>query len=187
MTSEPIFFADAAALRRWFKKHASTAPELIVGFMKIGSGIPSVTWPESVDEALCVGWMDGVRHRIDDERYQNRFTPRRATSHWSAINIVKVAVLQAEGRMQPAGLAAFARRTEAKSRKAAYEQKTVAEFAVSDAKQFKRNRAAWAYFDAQPAGYRQRMTWWVVSAKQLQTRQKRLLRLIAASSDGIRL
>ncbi len=158
-----------------------------MGFMKIGSGQPSVTWPASVDEALCVGWIDGVRHRIDDERYRIRFTPRRAGSHWSAINIARIAVLQTEGRMQPAGLAAFQRRTEAKSRKASYEQETEAIFDVSDAKQFKQNRAAWAFFDAQPSGYRQRMTWWVISAKQLPTRQKRLLRLIAASADATRL
>ena len=158
-----------------------------MGFMKIGSGQPSVTWPASVDEALCVGWIDGIRHRIDDERYRIRFTPRRAGSHWSAINIARIAVLQTEGRMQPAGLAAFQRRTEAKSRKASYEQETEAIFDVSDAKQFKQNRAAWAFFDAQPSGYRQRMTWWVISAKQLPTRQKRLLRLIAASADATRL
>lgn len=158
-----------------------------MGFMKIGSGQPSVTWPASVDEALCVGWIDGVRHRIDDERYRIRFTPRRAGSHWSAINIARIAVLQTEGRVQPAGLAAFQRRTEAKSRNASYEQETEAVFDVSDAKQFKQNRAAWAFFDAQPSGYRQRMTWWVISAKQLPTRQKRLLRLIAASADATRL
>ena len=187
MSSEPIFFANIAALRRWFKVHASTAPELIVGFMKISSGKPSVTWPESVDEALCVGWIDGVRHRIDDERYRIRFTPRRAGSHWSAINIARIAVLQGKGRMQPAGLSAFERRTEANSRKAAYEQELAPELDVAEAKQFKRHRHAWAYFEAQPTGYRKRMTWWVVSAKQLQTRQQRLLRLIDASTNAKRL
>jgi uncharacterized protein YdeI (YjbR/CyaY-like superfamily) len=187
MSSEPTYFANADALRQWFKKHASNAMELHVGFMKISSGKSSVTWPESVDEALCVGWIDGVRHRVDAERYRIRLTPRRPGSHWSAINIARMAVLQAEGRVQPAGLAAFARRTEAKSRKAAYEQPSTPEFDTTDAKAFKRHRAAWKYYEALPGGYKKTITWWVVSAKQLATRKRRLSLLIAACAEGRRI
>ena len=187
MSIEPTYFANAAALRRWFKKHAARATELHMGFMKIGTGKPSITWPESVDEALCVGWIDGVRHRVDDERYRIRFTPRRVGSHWSAINIVRMAVLQAEGRMQPAGLAAFARRSVAKSRKASYEQSSTPEFDAAETKQFKRDRAAWNYYAALPVGYKKTVTWWAVSAKQLATRQRRLALLIAACAEAKRI
>src|SRR5688572_17013681 len=122
VTTEPTYFESSAALKRWFSKNATTARELVVGFMKVGSGAASVAWPEAVDEALCVGWIDGVRHRIDDRRYRIRFTPRKAGSNWSAVNIKRATGLAAEGRMKPAGLAAFAQRTEAKSKTASYEQ-----------------------------------------------------------------
>lgn len=118
----PTFFATPAVFRAWFNKHAATSTELIVGFHKKGTGTPSITWPESVDEALCVGWIDGVQKRIDDDTYQIRFTPRKSTSNWSAINIARVTDLTDQGRMQPAGLAAFALRSEAKSVIYAYEQ-----------------------------------------------------------------
>ena len=187
MAGEPIYFEDSASLRRWFAEHALDATELIVGFMKKDSGHPSVTWPEAVDEALCVGWIDGVRHRIDEARYKIRFTPRKASSHWSAVNIKRVAVLQAERRMTPAGLAAFEKRTEAKSMKAAYEQPTMPELNAAQLEQFRRDRAAWAYFQTLPAGYLKRVVWWVVSAKQAATSEKRLGILIQACAEGRRL
>jgi uncharacterized protein YdeI (YjbR/CyaY-like superfamily) len=187
MSSEPVYFATPAALQRWFEQHGAGAAELIVGFMKVGSGMPSVTWPQAVDEALCVGWIDGVRHRIDDQRYKIRFTPRKPSSHWSAVNIKRIAVLQAEGRLQAAGEAAFARRTEAKSVRAAYEQAEMPEFAAAEVARFKKDKKGWAYFDAVPPGYRKRMVWWVVSAKQPATREKRLGLLILACAQGVRL
>jgi uncharacterized protein YdeI (YjbR/CyaY-like superfamily) len=187
MSDAPVFFDSAAALQRWFARHADTQPELIVGFMKVGSGQPSVTWPQAVDEALCVGWIDGVRRRIDEQRYQIRFTPRRALSHWSAVNIKRVAVLLAESRMTPAGLAAFDKRTEAKSMKASYEQPTMPELAAPERKQLRANAQAWAYFKTLPPGYLKRVIWWVVSAKQAATRVKRLGVLIQACAEGRRL
>ncbi len=187
MSAEPVYFAKPADLRRWFSKHAAQATELIVGFMKVDSGHPSVTWPQAVDEALCVGWIDGVRHRIDDERYKIRFTPRKPSSHWSTINIKRIAVLTEEGRMQPAGLAAFAQRDEKKSMRASYEQPTMPELGKADIALFKKHKPAWAYFEAVPPGYKKRMVWWVISAKQEATRGKRLARLIDACAQGLRL
>ena len=187
MAGDPLYFDNPAALRQWFAEHAHHASELIVGFMKKGSGHPSISWPESVDEALCVGWIDGVRHRIDEERYKIRFTPRKAGSHWSAVNIERVAVLQAQGRMTPAGLAAFDKRTEAKSRKAAYEQETMPELSEAELQRLRKTPAAWAYFQGLPPGYLKRVVWWVVSAKQAATRDKRLGILIQACAEGKRL
>ncbi len=186
MANEPVYFENPAALRRWFAEHAGHATELIVGFMKKDSGHPSITWPESVDEALCVGWIDGVRHRIDDERYKIRFTPRKVSSHWSAVNIERVAVLQAEGRMTLAGLAAFERRTEARSKKAAYEQENMPELSEADRQRLRQNPDAWKYYQTLPPGYLKRVVWWVVSAKQAATRDKRLGILIQACADGKR-
>jgi uncharacterized protein YdeI (YjbR/CyaY-like superfamily) len=184
---EPVFFANAAALRRWFAKNAVSATELVAGFMKKGVGVPSITWPEAVDEALCVGWIDGVRHRIDDARYRIRFTPRRRGSHWSNINIRRVAALKATGHMKAAGLKAFAARSRAKSGRASYEQRTAAKLSPQDIKEFKRNPAAWKYYGTVPPGYRQKVTWWVASAKKPETREKRLRMLIGACAKGRRL
>ncbi len=182
----PTFFRDAASLRRWFAAYAATESELVAGFMKKGSGVPSVTWPEAVDEALCVGWIDGVRHGIDGSRYKIRFTPRKRTSHWSAINIRRVGELRREGRMQPAGLAAFAHRTEDNSRRASHEQPRVPAFEPAEVAWFRREHAAWQYFEALPPGYRKRVAWWVVSARRAQTRADRLSRLILACAQGRR-
>ncbi len=184
---EPRFFTGPAEFRAWLHAHAATASELLVGFHKRHTGAPSLTWPESVDEALCVGWIDGVRKRIDDERYQIRFTPRKPGSTWSAINIERVQVLIAAGRMQPAGLAAFALRQEAKSRIYSYEQRQAAELDAAQRKAFKQHKAAWAFFEQQPPGYRQQMIWRIVSAKQPATRERRLQLLIEACRDKRRL
>ena len=158
-----------------------------MGFHKKGSGKPSILWAEAVDEALCVGWIDGVRKRIDDTAYQIRFTPRKTTSTWSAINIARVADLSSQGRMQPAGLAAFSHRSEAKSRTYAYEQASGAALPPADEARFRKSKKAWAFFEAQPPGYRKLVIWRIVSAKQAVTRQKRLLELIEASKQGMRL
>jgi uncharacterized protein YdeI (YjbR/CyaY-like superfamily) len=183
----PRFFATAAAFGAWLKAHAAQERELLVGFHKVGSGRPSMTWPEAVDEALCVGWIDGVRKRVDEHTYTIRFTPRKPGSIWSAINIAKVQRLQAEGRMTEAGLQAFAQRTEARSVVYSYEQAEAAELSPDELRAFKRHKAAWAYFEACPPGYRHQMLYRVTSAKKAQTRQRRLDLLIAACSEGRRL
>lgn len=184
---QPTYFPDATAFRDWLARHAARAPGLLVGFHKVGSGLPSLRWPEAVDEALCVGWIDGIRHRIDDQRYQIRFTPRRPGSTWSAVNIERVAVLTAAGRMQPAGLAVFAQRRETRSRTASYEQATMPRLSADAEARFRADAPAWAYFDAQPPSYRRRVLWWVTSAKQPATQARRLARLIAQSAAGQRL
>lgn len=183
----PTFFATPADFRAWLKKHAATFTELIVGFHKKGTGTPSITWQESVDEALCVGWIDGIRKRIDDHTYQIRFTPRKATSNWSAINVGRVADLTSQGRMQPGGLAAYACRSAAKSGIYAYEQRDSAALSSDFDARFRKQKKAWAFFEAQPPGYRKQMIWRIVSAKQEATREKRLLALIEASTQGRRL
>ena len=183
---KPKFFATAAAFRAWLEKHHQTADELWVGYYRKDSGKPSITWQESVDEALCFGWIDGIRKKIDDQAYTNRFTPRRAGSNWSAINIARVKALIKQQRMQPAGLAAFAKRSEAKSRVYTYEQVShVLDKALE--KRFRANRAAWAFFEKQPPYYRRLMTGWLNGAKQEATRLRRLDKLMAASERGKRI
>ena len=180
---DPIFFPTPADFRAWLAEHHTTSTELLVGFYKKGSGQPSITWPESVDEALCFGWIDGVTRNRDATSYIIRFTPRKARSTWSAVNIARVAELTREGRMQPAGLRAFEARTEDNSNIYAYEQANVA-LTEADEQQFQANPAAWAFFQAQPAGYRRTATWWVISAKREETRRKRLATLINDSAEG---
>jgi uncharacterized protein YdeI (YjbR/CyaY-like superfamily) len=174
MPRKPIFFGSARALRQWFARHARTETELIVGYMKKGTGRASVTWPESVDEALCVGWIDGVRKRIDEHRYQIRFTPRKRGSHWSHVNMRRVAALKAQGRMKSAGLAAFAARNKARTGRASYEQKKPVKLPPRDLKSMRANKAAWAYYQTLPPGYLKMMSWWIVSARKPETHAKRL-------------
>ena len=176
---DPIFFATPTEMRDWLARHHATEREVFVVFHKLNSGRPNLTWSESVDEALCVGWIDGVRRRIDDLSYTTRFTPRRKGSIWSAVNIRKVAVLTAEGRMQPAGLAAFAERRENKSAVYSYENRP-AELPGAHLEILLANPAALAFFEAQPPSYRRTAIWQIVSAKQEATQQKRLAKLIAA-------
>lgn len=186
MSAPPTFFATPAAFRAWLEAHSASASELDVGYWKVGSGRPSMTWSESVDEALCFGWIDGVRRSIDEVSYRIRFTPRKKDSNWSAINIAKVEVLTATGRMLPAGLAAFALRTEKRSGIYAYEQRRELEFGADEIRVLAQEPAALAYFEACPPGYRSQMIFWVVSAKQAQTRARRLDRLVAACAAGER-
>ena len=187
ISSMPIFFTTASAFGAWLETHGAAEPEVIVGFYKRGSGQPSLTWPESVDEALCFGWIDGVRRTIDAHSYQIRFTPRKPTSAWSAVNIEKVRVLQSQGRMREAGLKAFSHRLEAKSKIYSYEQVTDATLEGTEETLFRQNKKAWAFFAAQPPGYRRLALWRIVSAKRPETRQARLARLIQASEIGQRL
>lgn len=184
---KPQFFATPADLAAWFAKHAATEQALLVGYYKKGSGKPSVTWPESVDEALCVGWIDGIRRSLDEDSYTIRFTPRRPTSNWSAINIARVKALQAEGRMTAAGLAAFEKRADERSAIYSYEQRQNATLEADEEKRFKAHKTAWAWFQAAPPSYRKTALHWVVSAKRPETRQKRLLTLIEDSANGIRI
>ena len=184
---EPVFFATPADFRRWLKKHHKSKDELLVGFYKKGSGRPSITWPESVDEALCFGWIDGVRRSLDEESYTIRFTPRRPGSNWSLINIRKVAALIRDGLMEPAGLEAFEKRDEAKSGVYSFEQREHAKLDRKAEAKFKANRAAWKFFQAQPPGYRKIAAFFVVSAKREETRERRLQRLIADSAAGRRI
>ena len=186
MTGEPTFFAAPDDWRRWLEKHHAKRTEILVGFYKKGSGKPSITWPESVDAALCFGWIDGVRRRIDEFSYSIRFTPRKPASHWSAININRVEELLARKLMHPAGIQAFEARDEKRSRRASYEQESVA-FDSEMERQFKANRAAWKFFQAQPPSYRKLVTWRVIRAIREETRQKKLAALIEASEGERRL
>ena len=179
------FFETPADLRTWFRVHHRSADELWVGFYRKGSGRVSVTWPEAVDEALCFGWIDGIRKRLDGESYTNRFTPRRKRSTWSAVNIARVGVLTKEKRMRPAGLAAFAARTENRSGIYAYEQRRD-RLEEPYAGILKKNSRAWEFFQAQPPSYRKIIGWWIVSAKKEETRLARLRKLIAISARGER-
>jgi uncharacterized protein YdeI (YjbR/CyaY-like superfamily) len=180
------FFPDAAALRAWLVEHAATATELHAGYYKRHTGKPSPTWSESVDEALCFGWIDGVRHRIDADRYTNRFTPRRKGSHWSNVNVAKVAALIEAGKMTPAGLAVFEARTARKTGRASYENRPHA-LPPAHEKAFKAQKAAWAWFATQPPGYRRTAIWYVVSAVKPETQAKRLQRVIELSAQGRRI
>ncbi|MBS1792505.1 MAG: YdeI/OmpD-associated family protein [Acidobacteria bacterium] len=182
---KPVFFQTSEDFRRWLEENHETASELAVGFYKVGSGKPSLTWSESVDQALCFGWIDGVRHTIDAESYRIRFTPRRAGSNWSAVNIKKIAELTEKGLMRPAGVRAFENRTEDRSAVYAYEnkpEKLPAEYETV----FRENEPAWTFFEKQPNGYRRTAMYWVLSAKQEETRRKRLAKLIAESAAGRR-
>ncbi len=184
--ADVTYFRTPAALRAWFRAHHATRAELWVGFYRKDAGTPSITWPESVDEALCVGWIDGIRKRIDDERYTIRFTPRRKGSIWSAVNIGRVAALTAAKRMRPAGLNAWAARLENKSGIYAYEQRRD-RLEEPYAGLLKKNKAASTFFEAQPPSYRKVIGWWIVSAKREETRMERLNRLIDASGKGQRI
>ncbi len=183
MDTEPRFFAAPAEFRDWLEAHHDSEKELWVGFHKRGSGLPTITWPESVDAALCFGWIDGVRKSIDDTSYKIRFTPRKTGSKWSSVNTKRVAELRELGRMHETGLKAFAERVAERSGVYAYEQRHSIEFDPAQEKEFRRNKQAWKYFQAQANWYRKTALWWVVSAKQEKTRSKRLSELIACSEQ----
>ncbi len=176
------FFATPARLRAWFEAHHETEKELLFGFYKTGSGKKSITWPESVDEALCFGWIDGIRRRVDDEAYTIRFTPRKRTSIWSAVNVARVARLTTLGKMRPAGVAAFAARTPERTGIYSFERNEAAQLTPAQEKKLRANKKASAFFDAQAPWYRRTVTHWVISAKREETRERRLAELIADSA-----
>jgi uncharacterized protein YdeI (YjbR/CyaY-like superfamily) len=177
----PRYFRTRAEFRRWLRSHHARARELLVGFHKKTSGVPSLSWPESVEEALCFGWIDGVRRRLDTQRYSVRFTPRGAGSIWSAVNVRKARALSRAGRMASAGRAAFAARRPSATSRYSYEQRP-AELIEPYAGRLRRAARAWRFFHAQIPSYRRAATWWVISAKQEQTRARRRTRLIELSA-----
>ena len=179
------YFTSPAALRRWFKANHRKAEELWVGFHKKATGKPSLTWPESVDEALCVGWIDGIRKNVDADSYTIRFTPRRKGSIWSSVNMRRITALIEDKRVLPAGLAAYAARLENKSGIYAYEQRRD-RLEEPYAGLLKKNKKAWTFFEAQPPYQRKRLSWWIISAKKEETRLARLKMLIDASEKGKR-
>lgn len=182
---EPTFFEKQEQFRAWLEQNHAKETELLVGFYKTSSGRPSMTWPQSVDQALCFGWIDGVRKSRDAESYTVRFTPRKATSIWSAVNIKKVEELTAKGLMEPAGLAAYEKREEKRSMVYAYESETK-KLLTAYEEQFKAESAAWNFFQSQAPWYIKLSVHRVMSAKQEKTQQSRLQALIAASKAGKR-
>ena len=180
----PIYFASAEEFRAWLEDNHATEREVYVGYYKKATGIPSMVWSEAVDEALCYGWIDGVVRRVDDRRHVQRFTPRRASSTWSAINIDKVARLRAEGRMRPAGEAAFARRRDDKSAIYSYEQRENPVLEPEQEARFRADAQAWEFFHSRPPSYRKVALYWVISAKRAETRERRLTQLIEDSAAG---
>jgi uncharacterized protein YdeI (YjbR/CyaY-like superfamily) len=186
MSDEAIYFGSPEEFRAWLEEHHETAKEVWVGYWKKATGKPSMTWSQAVDEALCFGWIDGVLRGIDDQRHIQRFTPRKPVSNWSAINIAKVERLRAEGRMRPAGEAAFARRRDDRTAIYTYERPERALEPEQQAR-FEADAAAWTWFQAAPPSYRTMAIWWVISAKRPETRERRLATLIADSAAGRRL
>ena len=184
---KPMFFPTPDAFRSWLEKNHGTAQQLWVGFRKKKSGKPSITWQESVDAALCFGWIDGVRKSLDGESYVIRFTPRKPDSTWSAVNIKRVAELKKLGLMQPPGLKAFEKRTDDNSAIYSYEQRKTAVLGNAYEKQFRAEKKAWDFFQLQPPWYRRVAAFWVISAKKEETRLKRLATLIEDSSRGERI
>ena len=180
---DPIFFSQPSDFRKWLEQNHDKAQELWVGYYKKTSGLPSITWPESVDEALCFGWIDGLRKSIDEKSYKIRFTPRKPGSHWSAVNIKRVEELTALGVMQTAGLEAFKKRDAKRSKRAAYEQQDVKLPEEYELK-IRANKKAWEHYHSLAPSYKKTTIWWVISAKQEATRLKRLDTLIASSEKG---
>lgn len=183
---EPIFFRSGAEMCKWLEREHAKAAELVVGFHKTSSGTPSITWPEAVDEALCFGWIDGVRRGSDTESYTIRFTPRKPRSTWSAVNIRRVGELIAMGRMDQAGLEAFDRRQESRSRIYAYEQPD-AGLPKDYERDLRSNKKAWEFFQGQAPWYRRNAAHWVMSAKREDTRRRRLETLIEDSANRRRI
>jgi uncharacterized protein YdeI (YjbR/CyaY-like superfamily) len=183
----PRFFATPERFRAWLERNHQRATELWVGFHKRDTGKPSLTWPQSVDEALCFGWIDGIRKSLGETSYVIRFTPRRPSSRWSDVNTRRITELSAQGRVRPAGVAAFERRDPARSASYSYEQRQSSKLDRSHQRRFRANREAWAWFAAQPPWYRRVASFYVVSAKREETRARRLAILIECSARGERI
>jgi uncharacterized protein YdeI (YjbR/CyaY-like superfamily) len=183
---KPRFFKSPAEFRKWLERNHDSAEELLLGLYKKGSGKPTITLREAQDEAICFGWIDGKARSIDKNSWAIRFTPRRPGSFWSAVNIKRAEALVAEERMTRAGLAAFEKRDETRSKQYSYQRESP-EFDAASEAAFRANKAAWDFFRAQPAGYQRLNTWWVTSAKREETRAKRLAALIDISAQGRRI
>jgi uncharacterized protein YdeI (YjbR/CyaY-like superfamily) len=181
---EPVFFATPDEFRAWLEQHHGSEPELLVGFYKKGTGLPSMTWSDAVDQALCFGWIDGQSKSIDELSYRIRFTPRRRGSIWSKVNIAKVARLSEQGLMRPAGVAAFEQRREDRSGVYSFERDDEARLEPDQEERFRANEAAWEFFQRQPPWYRRTAIHLVVSAKRPETRERRLATLIEDSAAG---
>jgi uncharacterized protein YdeI (YjbR/CyaY-like superfamily) len=181
---KPAFFAAPEEFGAWLEEHHESATELLVGFYKKGTGKPSITWEESVEQALRFGWIDGVRRSLGDESYTIRFTPRKPTSNWSLINVAKVEELRERGLMAPAGLRAYEARTPDRTGVYSSERSEAAVLAPELEQRFRANSEAWQWFSARPPGYRRTATHWVVSAKREETRARRLQQLIDCSAEG---
>jgi uncharacterized protein YdeI (YjbR/CyaY-like superfamily) len=181
---KPKFFKTSAALNKWLQANHTKKDELIIGFYKVASGRKSITPAEALDEMLCFGWIDGIRHKIDEESYQNRYTPRKANSTWSQVNIKKVKELINQGRMQPAGMDAYNSITKKRINKYSFEQKEI-KLEPEDERKFKRDKKAWEFFQNQPPSYRKPALWWVVSAKRDETQARRLKILIEDSKNEV--
>jgi uncharacterized protein YdeI (YjbR/CyaY-like superfamily) len=179
---EAVFFRRPADWRAWLEAHAAEETELWVGFHKRGAGETGITWRESVDQALCFGWIDGRRQSIDATRYRIRFSPRKPSSIWSTVNVARVGELAAQGLMHPAGLEAFARRRQERSGVYSHEQAGEPQLAAEHEALFRERSEAWAYFRAQPPSYRKAAIWWIVNAKRPETRARRLATLIDDSA-----
>jgi uncharacterized protein YdeI (YjbR/CyaY-like superfamily) len=186
MSKDATFFATPAELRAWLEEHHATATELWLGYYKKAAERETITWAQAVEEALCFGWIDGKVQTIDELRYRQRFTPRRRNSNWSAVNIAKIAELREQGRMTPAGEAAFEARREDRTAVYSYERRHEARFDKEQLAAFRANKVAWAWFGRQSSSYRALATFWVVSAKRPETRAKRLASLIECSAEGQR-
>ena len=183
--AEPTFFHTEADFRRWLEANHATAPELLVGFWKKGSGQPSIDWPQARDQALCFGWIDGIRKSLGEDAYTIRFTPRRTGSIWSKVNVERFDALKAAGQMTAAGEAAYERD---KHRSGVYSyEKPLASLTSQEEALFRRNKAGWADWEKRPPGYRKAVLGWVTSAKRPETRAKRLAELIGVSAEGRRL
>jgi uncharacterized protein YdeI (YjbR/CyaY-like superfamily) len=180
----PTYFRAPSEFRAWLKKHHATADELWVGFYKKGSDMPSITWSEAVDEALCFGWVDSIRRSVDDERYTNRFTPRKPTSNWSEVNVRRVEELTRQRRMRAPGRKAFEARQPRKSGTYSYEQRYDVRLSPELERRFRARKRAWAWFRDQPPSYRSTALYWVMSAKKPETRERRLSTLIQDSAVG---
>jgi uncharacterized protein YdeI (YjbR/CyaY-like superfamily) len=180
---QPIFFSKQSELKKWFEKNHNKIQELLVGFYKKSSNKPSITYQEALDEALCFGWIDSIRRSIDDISYTIRFTPRKPKSYWSMVNIKRVMELKKLGRMKPSGLKTFRARDREKSEKYSFERRNV-KLNPSYERKLKANEKAWDYFQSKPPSYQKPAIWWIMSAKQEETRLKRLARLIEDSENG---
>jgi uncharacterized protein YdeI (YjbR/CyaY-like superfamily) len=185
--SDPIFFADGAQWRSWLAEHHDSATECVVGFIKTSTGRANLRWSDAVDEAICFGWIDAVRRGIDDETYSIRFTRRKPSSIWSKINVAKVERLRSAGLMTPAGEAAFAARTEAKTGVYSFERAEPAALSEAELDRFRSHSAGYAFFEAQAPSYCRAALHWVTSAKRAETRIRRLDQLIEDSSAARRL